>query len=228
MALRTDFKNAEYDGMRKYRMINNADGTISLQDVTDYRVVGSTFGGGEINATNSEVNALYNNVNNIYPAGTVRKIINNGICNEPINTVLSYIIASRLYDVNMKNDISITMRNMPNITSSSLTTLAGISSRIYSLKGVNKIKINTATTIDSSQFESRLYLYANTVDNTSQITYQVINNATNTLTIQLTKEIESIDVCINLYLKNATVTDIKTITSAVTLLEVTYGNIPTT
>lgn len=43
--LKTDYKSAEYEGLRKYIQINNGDGTISLQDVTDYRVVGDQFGG---------------------------------------------------------------------------------------------------------------------------------------------------------------------------------------
>lgn len=54
--LPVDFKNAEYDGLRKYRQIDNGDGTVSFQDVTDYRVVGSTFGDAEINATNQAIN----------------------------------------------------------------------------------------------------------------------------------------------------------------------------
>lgn len=43
--LKTNYKDAQYTGLRKYRQINNPDGTISLQDVTDYSVVGDNFGG---------------------------------------------------------------------------------------------------------------------------------------------------------------------------------------
>lgn len=63
--LRTDFRNSEYDGLRKYRMIQNDDGTVSFQDVTDYRVVGDTFGGVEINATNQTVNNIEEKLNGI-------------------------------------------------------------------------------------------------------------------------------------------------------------------
>lgn len=56
MALKTDYKSAEYTGMRKYRQVTNDDGTVSFIDVTDYAVVGSEFGGEDINATNTEVN----------------------------------------------------------------------------------------------------------------------------------------------------------------------------
>ena len=42
---------------RRYNVINNSDGTISLEDVTTYTQVGSTFGAAQINATNAAANA---------------------------------------------------------------------------------------------------------------------------------------------------------------------------
>lgn len=41
---------------RKYRLIDNGDGTYLLEDVTDYTQTGSDFGAGQINATNQAVN----------------------------------------------------------------------------------------------------------------------------------------------------------------------------
>lgn len=58
MALKTDYKSAEYIGLRKYRQVTNDDGTVSFIDVTDYAVVGSEFGGADINATNQAVNEV--------------------------------------------------------------------------------------------------------------------------------------------------------------------------
>lgn len=52
-----DIMNSAMGGKRRYRMINNSDGTISLEDVTTYDQVGSTFGAAQINATNKAVNA---------------------------------------------------------------------------------------------------------------------------------------------------------------------------
>lgn len=43
-------------GKRRYNMIQNTDGTVSLEDVTDYTQVGSVFGSAQINATNEAVN----------------------------------------------------------------------------------------------------------------------------------------------------------------------------
>lgn len=42
---------------RKYRKTSNADGTICLEDVTDYLQLGSDFIAADINATNTAINA---------------------------------------------------------------------------------------------------------------------------------------------------------------------------
>ncbi len=52
-----DIMSDSMDGKRKYRMIQNADGTVSFEDVTTYDQVGSIFGMAQINATNTAVNA---------------------------------------------------------------------------------------------------------------------------------------------------------------------------
>lgn len=51
-----DILNAGMDGRRRYRLIQNADGTVSLEDASVYDQVGSNFGAGQINATNTAVN----------------------------------------------------------------------------------------------------------------------------------------------------------------------------
>ena len=55
MALKTNYKDDVFSGRRKYRMINNADGTVSFEDVTEYSQVGYTFGAADINATNLNI-----------------------------------------------------------------------------------------------------------------------------------------------------------------------------
>ncbi len=51
-----DILNSSMGGKRRYNVINNPDGTISLEDVTEYDQVGSDFGQAQINATNMAVN----------------------------------------------------------------------------------------------------------------------------------------------------------------------------
>ena len=59
--LPTNFKDdilaSSMGSKRRYNVINNSDGTISLEEVTDYTQVGSTFGAAQINATNAAANA---------------------------------------------------------------------------------------------------------------------------------------------------------------------------
>lgn len=52
-----DIMNPSMGGKRRYNVIQNTDGTISLEDATTYDQVGSNFGAGNINAINTAVNA---------------------------------------------------------------------------------------------------------------------------------------------------------------------------
>ena len=54
--LKTDYKDAMYDGARKYRIIANADGTSGITDATTYTQEGDPFGANDINATNEAIN----------------------------------------------------------------------------------------------------------------------------------------------------------------------------
>lgn len=58
MALKEDYKDAMFDGQRRYRLIQNEDGTYSLPDETTYTQEGDRFGANDINATNKAVNRM--------------------------------------------------------------------------------------------------------------------------------------------------------------------------
>lgn len=51
-----DILKENMNGKRRFNMIQNSDGTVSFEDVTEYTQVGSTFGAAQINATNTAVN----------------------------------------------------------------------------------------------------------------------------------------------------------------------------
>lgn len=53
-----DVLNTDLSDKRRYNLINNPDGTISLEDVTTYRVIGSDFGAEQVNQTNETINEL--------------------------------------------------------------------------------------------------------------------------------------------------------------------------
>lgn len=59
-----DVLNTSANEKRKYNMITNEDGTVSLVDATDYLQVGDSFGAADINATNEKVNELNTNLTN--------------------------------------------------------------------------------------------------------------------------------------------------------------------
>lgn len=58
MALKTDFKDDIFPGTRRYQMITNDDGTVSMVDVTVYTQEGDRFGANEINGTNIAINRI--------------------------------------------------------------------------------------------------------------------------------------------------------------------------
>lgn len=57
--LKTDYKDDVYSGERKYQETQNADGTVSFNDVTEYTQEGDVYGSEDVNATNKAVNELY-------------------------------------------------------------------------------------------------------------------------------------------------------------------------
>ena len=58
MGLKTDYKDAMFDGQRRYRLIPNEDGTYSLPDETTYTQKGDKFGANDVNATNKAINQI--------------------------------------------------------------------------------------------------------------------------------------------------------------------------
>lgn len=66
MALKVNFKddilNASMNTKRKYNLVYNNDGTVSLQDATVYTQTGDLFGAAEINSTNDAINTLSTDV----------------------------------------------------------------------------------------------------------------------------------------------------------------------
>ena len=56
--LKTDYKDAMYEGARKYKITANADGTSGIIDETTYTQEGDPFGANDINATNAAINSL--------------------------------------------------------------------------------------------------------------------------------------------------------------------------
>lgn len=66
MALKTNFTDdilsESMNGKRQYNVTENSNGTKSLEDVTDYQSVGSTFSAKDMNETNAAVNQAYDDM----------------------------------------------------------------------------------------------------------------------------------------------------------------------
>ena len=58
--MRVDWKDDVFENARKYKMVNNDDGTVSLEDSTTYTQQGDSFGAKELNEIGKEINDLTN------------------------------------------------------------------------------------------------------------------------------------------------------------------------
>ena len=67
--LKTNYKDDVLDTSknekRKFRMIQNDDGTVSFDDATEYTQQGDAFGAADINATNAKINEQNQSLTNI-------------------------------------------------------------------------------------------------------------------------------------------------------------------
>lgn len=77
--LRTDYKddilNTDVNTQRKYRMVQNDDGTVSFEDVTEYEQIGDSFSAADINKTNLAIDALNNALENIHSTYSITHVI---------------------------------------------------------------------------------------------------------------------------------------------------------
>lgn len=81
--LKTNYKDDVLDTSknekRKFRMIQNDDGTVSFDDATEYTQQGDAFGAADINATNAKINEQSQSLTNLKnPAKGTKGILVNG------------------------------------------------------------------------------------------------------------------------------------------------------
>lgn len=80
--LPTDYKDdlisESMNGKRRYRLINNPDGTISLEDVTEYEQLGSLYGAKQINSTNQAVNESFDKNKIVKDMDTIQAMTQEG------------------------------------------------------------------------------------------------------------------------------------------------------
>ena len=73
-----DVLNESMSGNRRFKLIYNDDGTVSLEDVTAYDQIGSNFGSKQVNETNEAVNAAADAGKIIDSLATARAVTEEG------------------------------------------------------------------------------------------------------------------------------------------------------
>ena len=76
--LSTSYQNDVFDGKRKYKMINNSDGTVSFEDVTKYTQVGSSFDAQQLNTIAKAVNDSFDKSKVISDINTLKNTMSSG------------------------------------------------------------------------------------------------------------------------------------------------------
>ncbi|MCB7321110.1 hypothetical protein [Lacrimispora sp. 210928-DFI.3.58] len=66
--LKTDYKDDVFEGNRKYRLTQDADGNTEIQDVTEYNQQGDTFGAEDINNLTRAINQIQDFISVTLPA----------------------------------------------------------------------------------------------------------------------------------------------------------------
>jgi hypothetical protein len=116
MSLKTDYKDdIPKTAQRKYELINNDDGTVSLKDVTEYTQVGDTFGAGDINTITNAVNNLNSDV--LFTTANV----NNGVTSFTVPNINKYRVLLVRCGASLNNTTTVNLPLTPNVTSYNTT-----------------------------------------------------------------------------------------------------------
>ena len=90
-----DIMNSSMGGRRRFKMINNSDGTVSSEDATTYDQIGSNFGAGQANATNQAVNDSFDKNKVVRDLATISAMTQSGyvpdaLALKDVNELLTY------------------------------------------------------------------------------------------------------------------------------------------
>lgn len=137
--LKTNYKDDVLDTSknekRKFRMIQNDDGTVSFDDATEYTQQGDAFGAADINATNAKINEQSQSLANLKnPAkGTKGILVNAGS-----TLTKDYLLVYTLQSTNTAYSgasISINGINVAQLTSQSANCKQTIVGSVRAFKG---------------------------------------------------------------------------------------------
>jgi len=180
MALKENYKDDILDvsvnTKRKYRMTENADGTISLDDETVYTQEGDSFGSGDINAITHAVNNVatdaehtsYDNTESGLESENVQGAI------DEINDNLTNL-GERIELMNFEYfDVRMLAQNASqgyNLNPNKITYISLVSQIASNGYGVYKVENGTLTHISGERYTSYLNLSGNVLTITNPSSY---------------------------------------------------------
>ena len=177
--LKTNYKDDVLDTSkntkRKYNTIQNSDGTISLEDVTEYTQKGDDFGAADINATNAKVNEVNTNLGglkfyedsdgNKYAVGadSVPKKLGSGKIVLKDISLSAFMLHKHSADgystLSGSNSFAIELDNKSKITFGTVSASNAITAQITHGDGtVSNYTVNTNTVITLSNTDTLLTL----------------------------------------------------------------------
>lgn len=62
MSLKTTYKDDIFAGKKKYKITQNEDGSVYIEDITEYTREGDVYSAGDVNRTNTQVNKNENDI----------------------------------------------------------------------------------------------------------------------------------------------------------------------
>ncbi len=62
MSLKTTYKDDIFAGKKKYKITQNEDGSVYIEDITEYTQEGDIYSAGDVNRTNTQVNKNENDI----------------------------------------------------------------------------------------------------------------------------------------------------------------------
>lgn len=186
--LKTNYKDDVLDASknekRKFRMIQNDDGTVSFDDATEYTQQGDAFGAADINATNAKINeqsqSLTQQVADIYVGedGKLHKVQGGADTVLPFSNLKYFIKNGILQDgITAKPPAAYTANNNCTTQNGSFYTYVGTSNQSYycQINGIDLTDIDVliiaATCPSSGQNYWTLFDSASKVISTGKWTY---------------------------------------------------------
>ena len=167
--LKTNYKDDVLDTSknekRKFRMIQNDDGTVSFDDATEYTQQGDAFGAADINATNAKINEQNQSLTQLNE-GSKLKLLGNANGKASINI-------SRYIDDYSELLISVTLGNTPYRITINIPPAELVDSEITYQSG-SRATASNGTVVNVSCSKKQVRLSAVIVNDNDVLAYSTI------------------------------------------------------